>query len=321
MVAKYKQAIHQGGMKLEYWAIPLSLLFCLLVWVTSALLNHFVFHKGPLWELLTFNMPAHGAFMGSAGVAIVLLFSILSAITLTRLKRANERNEHQNRILRGIRNVSQLIMKEDNREKLIRGACDLLVENQDFEIAWILLADPPGGFACSAGPGHDEELSALIRLVRQDEHPLCVRHLIEGSGAFFACEGTSEYCDCPLANAYGVSTSFLSRLEFGDTAYGFMGVSVPKTMAHNSEELDLFLGVAEDIVHALHNLDVDEERTRAAEMYRSVVDTPGVWFVRVNREGRSVFVNRNAQQILNRTKRPGPPSSRCSGAANPYVNT
>jgi len=247
-------------MKLEYRIILLSLLLCLLAWVAGAFLEHFLFHEGTLWGMLAFDVSVHEAFLRSAGIATVLLFGGLSTIILARLKRSNERNKHQNRVLRGIRNVNQLIAKEGNKGKLIQGACDMLVEDRGFGIAWILLTDPLEGFACSAAPGHDEQVSALTRLMRQEGNPLCVKHLQESTEAFVVYEDPSKHIGCPLVSTYGVSASFVCRLEFGDTTYGFMGVSVPKAMAYDWEELGLFLEVAEDIAYALHNLDVEAER-------------------------------------------------------------
>jgi len=51
--------------------------------------------------------------------------------------------EHLNRVLRAIRNVNQLIVREKDRERLIRQACELLVETRGFNGAWIALPGEP----------------------------------------------------------------------------------------------------------------------------------------------------------------------------------
>ena len=72
----------------------------------------------------------------------------LAEIGRARLVRgiARRRIEHLNGVLRAIRNVNQLITKEKDRYRLIRGACDCLTETHDCYNAWIALVDWEGKF-------------------------------------------------------------------------------------------------------------------------------------------------------------------------------
>ncbi|HUW23221.1 MAG TPA: PAS domain-containing protein, partial [bacterium] len=54
--------------------------------------------------------------------------SVASLIDITELRQAEERIKHLNLVLRAIRKVNQLIVKEKNRERLLKGACNNLIK-------------------------------------------------------------------------------------------------------------------------------------------------------------------------------------------------
>ena len=48
---------------------------------------------------------------------------------------------HLNRILKAIRNINQLITRENNEQKLIQQACEMFTSEQSYVAAWISLFD------------------------------------------------------------------------------------------------------------------------------------------------------------------------------------
>ena len=56
-------------------------------------------------------------------------------------KRAEERAQHLNALLRAIRNVNQLIAREKDRDRLLQGTCDSLSEARGYRSTWIALLD------------------------------------------------------------------------------------------------------------------------------------------------------------------------------------
>jgi len=63
---------------------------------------------------------------------------------VTERKQAQAEVERLNRVLRTIRNVNQLIVKEKERDKLLKSTCATLVKNRDYESACICLFDESG---------------------------------------------------------------------------------------------------------------------------------------------------------------------------------
>ncbi len=60
---------------------------------------------------------------------------------ITEYKLAQERIHHLNNVLRAIRDVNQLIVRERNRDSLILEACRLLVGNRGYRSSLIILTD------------------------------------------------------------------------------------------------------------------------------------------------------------------------------------
>ena len=51
--------------------------------------------------------------------------------------RVAERIEHLNAVLRAIRSVNQLIVRERDRDRLLEGVCESLIEMRGYHNAWI----------------------------------------------------------------------------------------------------------------------------------------------------------------------------------------
>ena len=56
-------------------------------------------------------------------------------IDITERKQAEKRMEHLNLLLRAIRSANQLIAREKNRNRLIKGLCERLIETRGYYIA------------------------------------------------------------------------------------------------------------------------------------------------------------------------------------------
>ncbi len=63
-----------------------------------------------------------------------------------------EKIERLNLVLNAIREVGRLLVKENDRERLIKGVCDILVDRRGYFNAWIGLFDKEGFFPMSMFP-------------------------------------------------------------------------------------------------------------------------------------------------------------------------
>lgn len=186
----------------------------------------------------------------------------------TERKQAEERVNHLNLVLKSIRNVNQLITMETDRGRLLKGACDNLVENRGYHNAWAVLFNENGKPEFVAEAGMDEAFSSLLEKLKRGELPRCARGAMAKDGVFTIDDINTECVDCPLAKRYRDSGAMSSRLEHGGKFYGLLTVSIPINLIADKEERTLFREVANDIAFALSNIRVEEGRKRAVERLR-----------------------------------------------------
>jgi len=110
--------------------------------------------------------------------------SVASLMDITERKQAEERVKHLNLVLRAIRNVNQLIVKEKNRERLLKGACNNLVETRGYYSAWIALLNESGKLETYAEAGIGKAILPMVENLprmsaekasfwpKSDDHPI-----------------------------------------------------------------------------------------------------------------------------------------------------
>jgi len=191
---------------------------------------------------------------------------------LTERRKAEERIEHLNFVLRAIRKVNQLITRERDRDRLLKGACDDLIETRGYYSAWIALFDEAGGLVTAAEAGLGEEFRPLVEQLKRGELTACGRRALSQPGIVVTEDPLSACADCPLAVNCGGREAMTVRLEYEDRVYGLSSVSIPADFTADEEERSLFREVAGDIAFALHNIELEEERRQAEEALRQYTE-------------------------------------------------
>ncbi len=178
-------------------------------------------------------------------------------------ERAEERTTHLNLVLHAIRNVNQLIVREEDRDRLIQAACENLIETRGYHNAWVALLDESGRLVTSAEAGLGEAFLPLVGRLKRGELTACGREALTQPEVVVVPDPPSTCGDCPLADKCGGRGTMTVRLEHGGAAYGLFSVSIPRHLAGDEEEQGLFGEVTGDIAFALHAIKVEEERQRA----------------------------------------------------------
>jgi len=194
---------------------------------------------------------------------------LLTAINdITERNRADERIQHLNLVLRAIRGVNQLITREKDRDALIRGCCDHLVQTRGYYNAWMAMFDESGGLVNTAEVGLGDAFLPMIEMLSRGEMTACGQRALKQS-AVVGIEDLLLTCtDCPLARSYAGRGALTARLEYEGNVYGLLSVSTPSHLVGDEEERYLFQEVATDIASALYTLELEEKRKRAEEMLR-----------------------------------------------------
>ncbi|MBN1918638.1 MAG: PAS domain S-box protein [Verrucomicrobia bacterium] len=224
---------------------------------------------------------------------------------VTARRQAEERLEHLNAVLRAVRNVNQLITRERDRERLLRGVCDTLVETRGYHAAWALLLGEAGGVGLAAARGVGDNLSALAERARGGVLPQCVEEMLAEPGVHVFHAPHRHCADCPMAGACSPSSVVGMRLASDARLYGILAVCVPHAYATDADEQGLCAEMANDIAYALRQIELNEERqgTEQAlrdseEKYRALFETMAEGVVYQNGAGDIISANPAAERIL-----------------------
>ena len=220
------------------------------------------------------------------------------------LRQHEEKIEHLNLVLRAIRNVNQLITREKDRDRLLKGACDNLIETRGYYSAWIALLDEAGGLVTAAEAGWDEDFVPLVEQLKRGELAACGQRALRQSEVVVIKDPASVCAGCPLADKCGDRGGMVVRLEYGEKIYGLSSVSVPADFIADEEERDLFEEVAGDIAFALRNIELEKEHQRAEEAlkesegnFRTLAENASDGILIATSEGVHVYANKWAAEI------------------------
>jgi PAS domain S-box-containing protein len=183
-------------------------------------------------------------------------------------KRAEERIQHLNALLWAIRNVSQLIAREKDPDRLIQGACDCLSEARGHHSTWMVYLDESRKLAAAAEAGVGDYFQPLIDRVRRGDWNHCGQKAFSQTGACVIDNPASACGDCPITQLCLHRKAIATRMEYSGEVFGVMVASVDGDRATDNEELSLFEEVAGDVAFALHSLQLEGERKRAVEALR-----------------------------------------------------
>jgi PAS domain S-box-containing protein len=188
--------------------------------------------------------------------------------------RALERERHLNAVLRSIRDVNQLIVREKERRPFIEAACRSLLRTRGFRGAWIVLTDRLPDELLSAQSGFpDEVFRVLGDQIREDRLPICCKRAVSEGGVAAIGNPGGECGGCPLALAYDGGSGLGVSLILAGREFGCMGVSVPPECAVDDDEKSLLAEIAGDIALALHGMDVEAERKRSEQTQKAIFDS------------------------------------------------
>ena len=182
------------------------------------------------------------------------------------LLRANERISHLNAVLRAIRHVNQLIVREQEAVPLLQQACTALVEMRSYTLAWAVLLEN-GQVVAIAQAGGGDSFQAVRDSLAQGALPGCARRALAQTGPV-PTPVRAKLCElCPLLADDPDSSGLAVRLEHGGKVYGVLSVHLPAGQAFLDEEIDLVEELGGDIALALHKMAVEKDSRRLEEQY------------------------------------------------------
>ena len=190
-------------------------------------------------------------------------------IDITNRKYTEERLEHLNRVLHAMSKISQLATKEKDRDRLLQGLCDNLIENLGYYNAWITLLDESGKLTNYAEAGLGRHFTPMVKRLVLGDLTDCSRKSLTQSDVVVTEDPFQACSDCPLSELYRDRGGMTVRLEHREKIYGLLVASIPRFLIQDEEEQRLFKEIASYIALALYNTELEKEQKKAEEIRKA----------------------------------------------------
>jgi PAS domain S-box-containing protein len=232
---------------------------------------------------------------------------------ITARKRAEERIYHLSRVLESIRNIDQLIVRVENRDTLLTGACEILCEVSGYYFVWIgLVSERDGRVVPAAHWGYEDGYLDGITVTWNEtvtsRGPIGTAIRTRRPSVFNDIATNPDFAPWrDEAQKRGYRSCMAIPITIGRRVYGAFGVYSDHTDIFDDEEVTLLTEVAEDIAFALNAMEAEEERKRSVtalaeseQRYRSLIDnmTIGIYRNTPGKKGRFIFSNRALLTML-----------------------
>jgi len=221
------------------------------------------------------------------------------------LSEEKKKLQHLVEVLRAIRNVNQLIVREHDPERLITEACAILTETRGYSHAWILLTDDAGNPIFTATSGQSEGIRAIRNHLFGGTLLPCGLRALNHPETILARDPGVSCSGCPVSEPHRGSCSLAVRLASDGKTYGVISVASPPEIEIDDQEMSLFREMADDIAFALNRQEAEARRKRAEadlreekERAQKYLDVAAVMFVVINTDQTVSMVNRKACEIL-----------------------
>ena len=253
-----------------------------------------------------FITPYMGTVNDLVRASMFMVVALVTAVLSEAIAKEQEVAAHLNAGLRAVRNVSQLIAKEKDRDKLLKGVCESLIETRGCHSAWIALLDECGGLVTTAEAGLGKDFLPMVERLKRGDLVACLpvrqtggRRVLRQSEVVVTKDRVSTCADCPLAKKHGGRGAMTVQLAHGGKVYGLLSVSISREITADKEEQTLFKEVSGDVAFALHNMELEEEHKRAEQLIRlsNAVKMSTDSIVISDLEGKIIEVNEATLQM------------------------
>lgn len=181
---------------------------------------------------------------------------VAACLDITELRKREEKIERLNEMLRIIKNVNQVIMREEDVSDVIDKVTEVLSEKKDYVFVALLLTDHMGiPVLSSIKPGeYSEKLNKFVSRLNSGEIPTCLEKAFVSDKPVFV-ESEIHCAECEFFELCGRQKGILiKKLEYKGHIMGLIMVCTNREILKNNEEMELFEELADDVAYALYHI-------------------------------------------------------------------
>jgi PAS domain S-box-containing protein len=226
-----------------------------------------------------------------------------TARDITEIMGEEVRLRHLNEVLRSIRAVNQLLVKEKNRERLLGKFCDSLVNNRGFTSAWMVTLNEEGKFESLHASGKTIPFGQLQSGLKKGEWPPCLQRTMRRNSLTVSETNHGDCANCHYANEKEGGVVMSKPVRMGSRLFGILTVSLPESIEFTSEEVSIFEEVVNDLAYGLDKMAGDHARDMTAKMLQESEQLFATAFLKVpvpmavTRESDGLFLEVNESYV------------------------
>jgi len=226
-----------------------------------------------------------------------------TSIDITERVEAENRVKYLNRVYALLSNINQLIVRVNDREKVLSEACRIAVEEGKFKLAWIGFLNQSSGkievnYHHGSQDGYLESLNISINESEKEMGPI-VRAFKEG--AYYVCNNIESDRSLEKWKKKSLEQGFRSFATFPikvkNEVVAVYNVYSENVNIFEKQETELLLELAGDISFALEHFDLEKERKVMEERYRKIVESAPIGIL-ISIEGKLEYANPEFVKIM-----------------------
>jgi|GEM_PF-2368125 len=183
--------------------------------------------------------------------------SIWSFRDITEKKRNEARQKDVNKILYGLKSINQIQSEINDRGKLIRAVCNVVVDTMGFSSAMINLFEN-NKFVAGAQKGFDKCYQEFENKLKNNHFFYCYTQ--NNGKDLLIIDHPEKTCqECPLTDCYDENIIYSIPIVYQNITYGIFNVNINKRYKEDKDFQQLFKDVANELAFTLYKIALEEK--------------------------------------------------------------
>jgi len=202
-------------------------------------------------------------------IVFFVIYLLVLFYTISRIKRYISKNIHTSNVLSIIRDINQLIVRENSVEDLFKRSCKILTSKNVFRYAFIISFDADNNVEYIIGSDESKEFEIFSEKIKNNWNPNCINN---SDNVFSYTTWNEENClACPISDLNKCQNTYSIKLNHNNKIYGYLNIDIQEKYLDETE-LSLLEEVSGDIAYAIYSSSLQNELAIKEKRYQELVD-------------------------------------------------